>query len=209
MLTYNDSGGPGVEQENGTNQEGAGQHHADGQQEPVSEADVLLPEEEGVSVGVVEHALAAKLITDGAHTLDGFHKVAGLAKTIQVEGELGELQRFCCWDCKKDGEGLTSGHWLYKLASSFTETIQDKTLTAQIFPCSVVLVVNPLSGVRVEVGLGGSVAQRIITNPDCQVNVKHLRGDQTLCIHQPTRSQLEKKDSKSLIEFLATMPPTV
>lgn len=57
----------------------------------MSQADVLLPEEEGVSVGVVEHALAAELIADGPHTLNGLHKVAGLAKAVQVEGELGEL----------------------------------------------------------------------------------------------------------------------
>lgn len=97
-MAYNDAGGPGVEQEDGADQEGAGQHHADGQQEPVAEADVLLPEQEGVSVGVVEHALAAELVTDGPHALDGLHEVAGLAKAVQVEGELGELQRFCSWD---------------------------------------------------------------------------------------------------------------
>lgn len=101
MLTYNDASSPGVEQEDGTDQEGAGQHHADRQQEPVSEANVLLPEQEGVSVRVVEHTLAAKLITDCPHTLDGLHKVAGLAKAVQVEGELGELQGFCSWNCKR------------------------------------------------------------------------------------------------------------
>lgn len=52
---------------------------------------------------------------------------------------------------------------------------------------------NPFSGVRVEVGLRCSVAQGIITDPDCQVNVKNLWGNQTLDIHQPTRGQLEKK----------------
>lgn len=98
MLAYNDAGGPGVEQENRTDQEGAGQHHADRQQEPVSEANVLLPEQEGVSVRVVEHTLAAKLFADGPHALDGLHKVAGLAKAVQVEGELGKLQGLCSWD---------------------------------------------------------------------------------------------------------------
>lgn len=98
MLAYNDAGGPGVEQEDGADQEGAGQYHTDGQQEPVSEADVLLPEQEGVSVGVVEHALAAKLITDGPHALDGLHEVASLPKAVQVEGELGKLQRLSSRD---------------------------------------------------------------------------------------------------------------
>lgn len=73
-----------------------------------------------------------------------------------------------------------------------------KILTAQILPCSVILVVNPFSRMGVEVGLGGSIAQWIIADPDCQVNVKHLRGNQTLCIHQPTRSQLQKKKKKRL-----------
>lgn len=64
----------------------------------MSEANILLPEQEGVSIRVVVHALAAKLITDGPHTLDGLHKVAGLAKAVQVEGELGKLQGLCSWD---------------------------------------------------------------------------------------------------------------
>lgn len=97
--THNDAGRPGVEEEHGAHQEGAGQHHADGQQEPVPQADVLLPEEEGVSVGVVEHALAAELLADGPHALDGLHEVAGLAEAVQVEGELGELQRLGGRDC--------------------------------------------------------------------------------------------------------------
>lgn len=99
--TYNDAGSPGVEQENRTDQEGAGQHHADRQQEPVSEANVLLPEQEGVSVRVVEHTLATKLIADGPHTLNGLHEVAGLAKAVQVEGELGKLQGLCSLDCMR------------------------------------------------------------------------------------------------------------
>lgn len=71
----------------------------------MSQADVLLPEEEGVSVGVVEHALAAELIADGPHTLNGLHKVAGLAKAVQVEGELGELERLGGWNCVERGGG--------------------------------------------------------------------------------------------------------
>ena len=102
LLSYNDAGGPGVEQENGTDQEGAGQHHADRQQEPVSEANVLLPEQERVSIRVVEHTLAAKLFTDGPHTLDGLHEVTSLAEAVQVEGELGKLQGPCSWDCKRE-----------------------------------------------------------------------------------------------------------
>lgn len=102
--TYNDAGGPGVEQENGADQEGAGQHHADGQQEPVPEANVLLPEQEGVSIGVVEDALAAELVAHRPHALNGLHEVAGLAEAIQVEGELGKLQRLCSRDYDEGGE---------------------------------------------------------------------------------------------------------
>lgn len=98
MLAYNDAGSPGVEQEDRTDQEGAGQNHTDRQQEPMSEANVLLPEQEGVSIRVVEHTLAAELIADGPHTLDGLHKVTSLAKAIQVEGELGKLEGLCSWD---------------------------------------------------------------------------------------------------------------
>lgn len=100
-MAYNDASNPGVEQENGTNEEGAGQRDGDRQQEPVPEADVLLPEEEGVSVRVAEHALAVKLLTDGPHTFDGLHKVTGVTKVVQVEGELSKLQGFGSWNCKQ------------------------------------------------------------------------------------------------------------
>ena len=68
------------------------------------QADVLLPEQEGVSVGVVQHALAGELVADGPHALDGLHEVAGLPQAVQVEGELGELQRFGGrdWERKKN-----------------------------------------------------------------------------------------------------------
>lgn len=67
----------------------------------MSEADVLLPEQEGVSVRVVEHAFAAKLLADGPHTFDGLHKVAGVAKVVQVEGKLSKLQGFSSWNCEQ------------------------------------------------------------------------------------------------------------
>lgn len=101
MRAYNDGSNPGVEEEDGTDEEGAGQRDADRQQEPVPEVDVLLPEQEGVSVWVAEHALAAKLLADGPHTFDGLHKVTGVAKVVQVEGELSELQGFSSWNCKQ------------------------------------------------------------------------------------------------------------
>lgn len=100
-MAYNDASNPGVEEENGADEKGAGQRDGDGEQEPVSEADVLLPEEEGVSVRVVEHALAAELLADGPHAFDGLHKVAGVAKVVQVEGKLSKLQGFSSWNCEQ------------------------------------------------------------------------------------------------------------
>lgn len=67
----------------------------------MSKPDVLLPEQEWVSVRVVEDSLSAKLVTDGPHTLNGLHKVTRLTKTIEVEGKLGELQRLCRRDCRR------------------------------------------------------------------------------------------------------------
>ncbi len=50
--THYDAGGPRVEQEEGTDEEGAGKHDADGQQEPVAQTNILFPEQERVAVGV-------------------------------------------------------------------------------------------------------------------------------------------------------------
>lgn len=50
--THDDASGPRVEEEEGADEKGAGEHDADGQQQPVAQADVLLPEEERVAVGV-------------------------------------------------------------------------------------------------------------------------------------------------------------
>lgn len=100
-VAYDDAGDPGVEQEDGADEEGAGQGDGDRQQEPVSEADVLLPEQEGVSVRVAGHALAAELLADGPHNFDDLHKVAGLAKVVQVERELSELQGFRSRNCRR------------------------------------------------------------------------------------------------------------
>lgn len=152
MMAYNDASNPGVEQENGTDEEGAGQRDGDRQQEPVSEPDVLLPEQEGVSVRVAEHALAAKLLADGPHTFDGLYKVAGVAKVVQVEGELSELQGFSSWNCKQKCPFYRNA-----LRSVFKWTKQwkvERTLTVEVLPSRVIPVVYPLSGRGVEVSLG-------------------------------------------------------
>lgn len=81
----------------------------------MSEADVLLPEEEGVSVWVIEHTLATKLVADSPHAFNGLYKVAGLAKAVQVEGELSKLQGLCSWNYKrkKDWDQIRSVRRLY------------------------------------------------------------------------------------------------
>jgi len=42
---------------------------------------------------------------------------------------------------------------------------------------------DPLPRMGVKVGLGGSIAQRIITDPYCQVDVKNLWWNETILIH--------------------------
>lgn len=91
--THNDAGSPRVEQEEGANQEGAGEHHTDGEQEPVAKTDVLLPEEEGVAVGVGGQALTAVVATYGPHALNGLHKLRRLPEPVEVEGELCVFDR--------------------------------------------------------------------------------------------------------------------
>ena len=92
--THNDAGGPGVEEEHGADQEDAGQHHADGEQEPVAQADVLLPEKERVAIGVAGEPLAAVVAADGPDALDGFHKLRRLSEAVEVERKLCVFDRF-------------------------------------------------------------------------------------------------------------------
>lgn len=98
--THDDSGCPGVEQEEGADEEGAGQHHTDGQQQPVTQTNVLFPEEERVAVGVGRQALPAVVAADGPHALDGLHKLRRLPEPVEVEGEL------CVFN------GLSSRDWI-------------------------------------------------------------------------------------------------
>lgn len=50
--THYDAGSPRVEQEEGADQKGAGEHDTDGQQKPVAQTNILFPEQERVAVGV-------------------------------------------------------------------------------------------------------------------------------------------------------------
>lgn len=54
----------------------------------MAQAYILLPEEEGVAVGVAGQALMAVVAADGPDTLDGLHKLWRLAKPVEVEGKL-------------------------------------------------------------------------------------------------------------------------
>lgn len=50
--THYNASGPRVEQEEGTDQKGAGKHDTDGEQKPVAQTNILFPEQERVAVGV-------------------------------------------------------------------------------------------------------------------------------------------------------------
>lgn len=65
----------------------------------MAQADILLPEEEGVAAGVAQHPMAlGSLSADGPYALDRLHEVGCATQPTQVERELGELQRLGCWD---------------------------------------------------------------------------------------------------------------
>lgn len=97
--TYYDACGPWVEQKKGTHQKGASKHNTDGEEKPVAETDVLLPEQEGVAVGVGGQALTAVVVADFPYALNGLHKLWRLPEPVEVEGKL------CVFD------GLGSRNW--------------------------------------------------------------------------------------------------
>lgn len=97
--THYDAGGPRIEQEEGADQKGARQHNTDGQQQPVAQADVLFPEQEGVAVGVRGQALPTVVAADSPHALNGLHKLWCLPEPVEVEGELCVFNGLSGWDC--------------------------------------------------------------------------------------------------------------
>lgn len=105
LLTYNDSSSPGVQQEKGTHQECTGQDHADGQEEPMAETNILFPEEEWVAIRIIWHSQAGIIVANGSHFLDRFHKVWRLSKAIEVERKLGILDWLSCADYKTNKHG--------------------------------------------------------------------------------------------------------
>lgn len=74
----------------------------------------------------------------------------------------------------------------------------DKTLlTSQ--PCFrhvVSFVMDPLRSVRPDVGLGGSVRDRVIADPSRQVGVESTGINDAICVHQTLFSQLQKREEQ-------------
>lgn len=72
------------------------------------------------------------------------------------------------------------------------------SLTSQVLACGVVLVMNPLGGWGVEVGLGGGKAQGVIAGPHCQADVEGVRGDDAILVHQSPCGQLQERSEVSM-----------
>lgn len=93
--TYNNAGGPWIEQEDSTYEKSAGEYHANKEQQPVAQADILLPEEEWIAVRVAGHTQATVVVADVAHTLNGLHKLGCLTQPVEVEGKLCVFNGLC------------------------------------------------------------------------------------------------------------------
>ena len=76
----------------------------------MAEADVLLPEEEGVAVGIAGEPQARVVIADGSDFFNGFNEVRGVTQAVEVERELSIFNGLCCRDCteKTTGRGPRS-----------------------------------------------------------------------------------------------------
>ena len=76
----------------------------------MAEANVLLPDEEGVAVGVAGEPQARVVIADGSDFFDGFNEVRGVTQAVEVERELSIFDGLCRGDCtgKTTGRGPRS-----------------------------------------------------------------------------------------------------
>lgn len=81
--THYEASSPGVEQQQGTDEKSADQQDADGQQEAVPQAQVLLPEEEGGATGVGAHPGPACLCARCPGPLDGLHEIRSLLEAMK------------------------------------------------------------------------------------------------------------------------------
>ena len=52
---------------------------------------------------------------------------------------------------------------------------------------------EPLRGVRADVGLGGGVGHRVVADPGGQVDVEAVGVDDAVCVHQPLSRQLQRR----------------
>lgn len=70
----------------------------------MTQAYILLPEQERVAVRVAGQALASVVAADGTDALDGLHELWRLAEPVEVEGKLcifdGLGRRNCRWKRK-------------------------------------------------------------------------------------------------------------
>jgi hypothetical protein len=71
----------------------------------VSQADVLLPEQEWVTIGVVENTFTGEFLADGPHALDALDEVGRLPQAVQIERELSKLQGLRGRDCDRWRKG--------------------------------------------------------------------------------------------------------
>lgn len=61
----------------------------------MTQADILLPEKEWVAVWVARHTQATVVVADGAHTLNGLHKLGCFTQPVEVEGKLCVFNGLC------------------------------------------------------------------------------------------------------------------
>ena len=73
--THYEASCPGIEQQQGADEKSADQQDADSQQEAAPQAQVLLPEEEGVTIGVAGEPQACVVAADGSDFFYRFHEV--------------------------------------------------------------------------------------------------------------------------------------
>ena len=81
--THYETSRPGIEQQQGTDEESAYQQDADSQQKVAPQAQILLPEEEGGATGVGTHPGPACLGARCSGPLNGLHEVRSLLEAMQ------------------------------------------------------------------------------------------------------------------------------
>lgn len=75
----------------------------------MAQTDILLPEEEGVAVGVAGEPQARVVVADGPNFFNCFHEVRSVMQAIEVERKLGIFDGLCSWDWTEKWEGESRG----------------------------------------------------------------------------------------------------